>query len=650
MNDSPPIKIKTFILAFFLVLVLVVIVITSSIQSVNKLSTKTEHLVSSNIPELKEMADLQNIMYNIIINHQQYYATLDRNHHETNTALVSKFKNKYSSINYLKNETDLTKKLKNFNSSINAFDEEMSLGRERDWDKLREHLYESQNYAEEITAILSSLSNQIRKNVSKTSVSTMNEVTSLNRLQLGFNITILIISLFVIVNIYGRIKDQKELYRRAYYNDNTGLPNRRSLEKNLEKKISSDPNHTYTLLNLKLDRFKFVTGSFGHEIGDRFLKASSEWMCNTLKKQHTDYEIYQFTNTSWLILLNTGSNHSVATKVAEELLKISSTPMNLGEIEITTSCSIGISFKTRANITITELLRDADTALRIAMQTGGNHFKFYSEEMCAETQHWINTDNALRYAIQKNEFQLFYQPKIDFLTNKIASSEALIRWQYNGEYISPGIFIPIAENSGLILKIGKWVLYEACRQWVSWHKQGLYNMPIAVNVSALQFQEPDFTKLVQSILTETGMPAAMLELEITEEAAINDPGRVVSIIQELKRIGVSLAIDDFGTGYSSLSQLSKLPVDVLKIDQSFVKRMDSSETDLSIVKLILDLARELKFKTVVEGIETEEQHETLRKWGCHMGQGFLFSRPVPADEFIALAEQQKEYPKLVVAN
>lgn len=648
IDEDSSAKIKKLIFAFFFVLIFITSLVALSVDTVKKLSEKTEALIKSDIPELQKIADAQNILNNIIINLQQYYATLDRLHYEINPLLILELKNQIVLIKKHDTENIINKAvlmdLQQFEAYSESFDIEMSLGKDRDWEKLRELLYKAQHESDNLILKLSNYSNRTRKNVSNTSALTLKKITTINRLQIGFNIGLLFVFLFIFLHLYRRIKDQKELYHLAYHSAVTNLPNRRYLEESLTERLSESPNDTFTLIHLNLDRFKFVTSSFGHQIGDELLVASSQWLCETLKKQNCPFEIYQFTNTSWLILLTTGSVIKTSSEIANELLTMSSTPMKLTDIKVTTSCSIGVCFNSTNEISVTELLSNVDTALRSAMQAGGNCFKYYSEEMRIETKEWIKTDNNLRYAIQKNEFELFYQPKINFRNDKIESSEALLRWKYDGIYISPGNFIPIAESSGLILKIGAWVLTEACQQWCEWQKQNLCPKPIAVNVSSLQFQEPSFPQQVRSILEKTDMPPSMLELEITEEAATNDPERVVSIMHELKKIGVSLAIDDFGTGYSSLSQLSKFPVDVLKVDQSFVRKMETSDRDASIVKLIIDLTKELNFKVVVEGVETETQYQRLKHWDCDLAQGFLFSRPVPANEFITLIQEQQAHP------
>ncbi|MEE9494117.1 MAG: GGDEF domain-containing phosphodiesterase [Gammaproteobacteria bacterium] len=330
--------------------------------------------------------------------------------------------------------------------------------------------------------------------------------------------------------------------------------------------------------------------------------------------------------------------NSAGLSVAGALLDLSVTPMRLQERELSVTCSIGMASVTGHAQSLDGLLKHADTALRDVMLAGGSSYLVYNDAMDNEAEQMLSIENDLRLAIQRNELELFYQPKIDPLDSRVACAEALLRWRKQGELVSPGVFIPIAEQTALIIPIGEWVLRTACEQWKQWSEDGLSCVPIAVNISAQQFRLADFPAQVQAILDSAGMPPQMLELEITEEAATGDQQQVIATMHALKGIGVTLAIDDFGTGYSSLSYLKHFPLDVLKVDQSFIREMLCSQDDQAIVEMIVSLAHRLAFKVVAEGVETVEQQRFLEALGCDLLQGFLFSRPLPANDFMQLLD------------
>jgi diguanylate cyclase (GGDEF)-like protein len=635
-------NIINLVASFFSVLLLIGVVMYISTSSVERVSSKTNQLIKTQIPELREISEAQKLIAFISNNLHEYYATLDRDYYLGNERYIESFKEKVNHMTYAINILNVNRlldhHLASFITHANEFDAEMRRGDRRNWDKLRSQLYAAQEEAKAISLLLDDRSMGISHTVEANSLSTQNEVEHLNLLQLGFSLVVLVAALFIIVNLHYRIKDQAELYKRAYYNSITNLPNRKSFEQQLNKAHSTNNQPAFLLVNL--DRFSLITGTMGYIFGDQLIKAISEWLVNSLERVDEAIAIYHFSGTSWLIALPNNVDEKQTTDIANMLTNMSSVTFNLNDREMTCSCSIGVYFNSSKEIDNVEILSNLDTALREAQKAGGNCYHVFHSNMSMETKKWIDTEHALRHAIEKREFELFYQPKINAQTGKVSSSEALLRWRKNGELISPAIFIPIAESSNLIINIGKWVLLEACEQWVNWQKEGLPAMPIAINISARQFQEIDFPHEVQSAILKTGIPAEMLELEITEEAAANEPKHVVEIMCQLKKIGVSLAIDDFGTGYSSLSHLRHFPIDVLKIDRAFIKNMNNSVTDMSIVKLILQLAKQLNFKVVAEGVETELQYQELKSLECELIQGFWFSKPLPAAEFAAMLKKE----------
>lgn len=630
-------NIQKLITAFVVILALVAMVTFVNSRSVNRVTDKTNQLIVVEIPELRKVTSLQN-QINIATNNLfEYYATLDRQYYLNNEPLTAKITTKLNDIRLLKSQKVVSNSLKTqltaFQQYSVALDAEMS-DKNRNWDNLREQLFAAQNAAKAMQDSLAAISHAIKNKVEQNSLVTQQEVKQLNHVQLGFSIAVLLAAGFMMFNLFYRVKDQSELFNRAYLNDVSQLPNRKLFEKNISETEDPDLIAKQSYLLLGLDRFNLVTGSLGYLIGDKLIEATSVWLETKLKVLGHDYKLFHFSGVEWLIILPNTTKIEEINHIANALLSLSTTPLQIGDRQLSVNCSIGMSFGAENGENIQELLRNLDAALRKARQAGGNCVSKYTKQMSIETQNWLDTEHALRYAVEKRELALFYQPKINAKTGKICSAEALLRWHKDGEFVSPAIFIPIAESSRLIIKIGHWVLLQACKEWMGWQSKGLPALPVAVNVSALQFQEPSFPDQVKAVIESTGMPPEMLELEITEEAAAFDPQHVVEIMQELKSIGVSLAIDDFGTGYSSLSHLKNFPVDVLKIDRSFVRDLDSAtSTDASIVKLILKLAQQLHFKVVAEGVETEMQYQQLKHWGCDILQGFLFSKPLPEAEF-----------------
>lgn len=638
--------ITKLIASFITVVILVGVVTYISSNSVKRVSAKADQLIKVEIPQLNQITNTQNLMAATANHLLQYYATFDRANHLNNVPNFARLQHNIHSISAIHQDHEVSRKLEQslqvFIDRANRLDAEMQLEEDRDWDVLRTHLYAAQAQSKIILGQLDITKKQIAERVKQGSVSTQYEVHQLNYLQLGFSVVVLITALFILFNLHSRIKDKAELYKRAYYNGLSGLPNRKYFEEHIHQILSRQQSPDLAMMMINLDRFSLITSSIGYFFGDRLVHSVSQWLIATLRQHASSFDIYHFSGTSWLVMFKHAQTEATLAQLAEQLNLISSVTLTIDDREMTCSCSIGIVQQHALTQEREALLRCLDTALREAQQAGGNCYRFYQPSMSAVAKHWIETEQALRSAIEKHQFQLYYQPKVNTQTRLIQSSEALLRWSKEGVFISPAVFIPIAEKSNLILNIGRWVLTEACSQWARWRAEGLPAMPIAVNISAQQFQEVDFPRQVQATLQRFGMPANMLELEITEEAAAHDPKRVVQIMEDLKSIGVTLAIDDFGTGYSSLSHLSNFPVDVLKIDRAFIQHMHHSSTDASIVRLVVQLAKGLNFKVVAEGVETESQYQQLKLWDCNLIQGFLFSQPLPAPQFASLVMEERQ--------
>lgn len=433
----------------------------------------------------------------------------------------------------------------------------------------------------------------------------------------------------IVVNyrdISDRKKYEKEIQHLAYHDYLTGLPNRNMFENILVNKMTSQSK--MALLFIDLDRFKVINDSLGHSVGDILLKMVTDRFKAAIGE--TDL-LFRQGGDEFLILLDFADRQEVI-KVAEKVLDCFSCPFTIHDHDIFTSPSIGISFFPIDGGTVEHLMKHADYAMYQAKKGGGNTYHFYSISDDVTQLNPLKMEMELHKAIERNELRLFYQPKLNLKTGAVIGVEALIRW-FHPELgvVSPASFIPLAEETGLITPIGKWALQAACIQNKKWQDQGLNPMVVSVNLSVRQFSQVNFVQTVAQILEETGLESQYLELEVTESMTANIE-YTLKTLQQLKDMGVRISIDDFGTGFSSLNYLKEFPVDTLKIDQSFVRELHNNSNDQTIVKTIISMARNLNLNVVAEGVETREQLVFLQQYLCHEGQGYFFSKPLPAEE------------------
>ncbi|HEY5253204.1 MAG TPA: EAL domain-containing protein, partial [Acidobacteriaceae bacterium] len=423
----------------------------------------------------------------------------------------------------------------------------------------------------------------------------------------------------------------------AHHDHVTDLPNRLLFNDRLSQSIALAHRNSkpIAVLFLDLDHFKSVNDSMGHAVGDKVLQSVSKRLVSGLRNSDT---VSRQGGDEFVILLSEITQPKDAAVSAEKLLLSLGAPYTIDGQDLHISASIGISLYPQDGEDPETLIHCADTAMYHAKERGPNTLQFFKAEMTrTNTGRPRSVESSLPRAVAREEFLLLYQPKVCLETNKITGVEALLRWQQpGGPVVPPGDFVHAAEECGLIVQIGRWVLRAACRQARDWQKAGLPFLPIAVNVSATEFRDKAFIQGVRNILSETGLAAHYLEFELTEGVLMHDAASSVSVLHELKKMGVRLAVDDFGTGFSSLSYLRKFPIDVLKIDQSFIQRMGSDPDDSAIVSAIIHMARSLRLVVVAEGIETQEQNAQLQALRCAEGQGFLFSRPLGAAEFAQL--------------
>jgi diguanylate cyclase len=425
----------------------------------------------------------------------------------------------------------------------------------------------------------------------------------------------------------------KQLRHLATHDALTSLPNRILLDDRMSQCIEQAKRvgEGFAVCVLDLDRFKHVNDSLGHRAGDEILKQVARRLQNVGRGADT---VARIGGDEFVMILGQARSPDDAARVGSKIVEEMREPIQVGVLDVHIAVSIGIAFYPADGATVETLYAHADAAMYCAKQRGGSAVECYSSSMNLATENRVRYEADLHRALNLQQFELHYQPKVSALTKQMHSVEALIRWRHPVDgLVPPDRFIPLAEESGLIVSIGEWVLREACRQVRAWQDLGLPAMRVAVNVSALQFRRLDLVETVQRALSDAGVDARYLEIELTETALMSNPEESVEILERLSRMGVIVSVDDFGTGYSSMSYLRRFPIDKLKIDRSFINHLMTSADDASIVRAIISLAHGLRLKVVAEGVETAEQVACLQKLGCDQFQGFYFSRPVTASAF-----------------
>jgi diguanylate cyclase (GGDEF)-like protein len=418
-----------------------------------------------------------------------------------------------------------------------------------------------------------------------------------------------------------------QLHHQSMHDALTGLPNRQLFFERLRSALSDVDGSHFAVMMIDLDRFKLVNDSLGHAAGDKLLREVAHRLTTALRKSDT---VARMGGDEFLVLASGVSDAAEVAPVVAKVLEAFNAPLRLGNLEVRAAPSIGISFYPRDGRDANSLVARADEAMYSAKKSGGNTFQCFATEMSTYARERLQLENDLSQALVLRQFELHYQPRVDIVSGRIVSVEALIRWRHPQKgYVPPQTFIPIAEETGLMLPIGEWVLREACRQARLWQQSGL-PIRVAVNLSAVQFRHPDLLGVVRAALIAQQLPPRMLELELTESAVMTNAESSVAIFEQLSELGVVVALDDFGTGYSNMSYLLRFPIDRLKIDVSFVRGMTQDQQSLLIVKAIISLAHSLKMKVIAEGVETLAQLEQLSSLGCDQCQGFLFGRPAPA--------------------
>lgn len=430
-----------------------------------------------------------------------------------------------------------------------------------------------------------------------------------------------------------RKRAQDRLSHIAHYDQLTGVANRAAFRAELTRAmaLAEEEGRKLSLLYLDLDRFKLINDTLGHDVGDSLLAAAAMRLNDGIEAR--DF-LARLGGDEFGIIAGSAETEDEANLLTQRLLAQLQDPFELAGHEICVTASVGIALYPDDGLDIESLLKHGDAAMYTAKARGSNTYGHAVANSNGAGLERIRLEGALRQALKLDQYRLYYQPKIDAASGKVLGVEALIRWQRDDKLVPPFKFIPILEDTGMIVTVGRWVTQTACEQAVRWNAEGHGWIPVSVNLSARQFEAPNLANEVQQILAQTGCPAEYLELELTESLLMADTEATMQTLAELKRLGVKVSVDDFGTGYSSLAYLKRFPLDWLKVDRSFVKDIPDDADDAAIASAIIAMAHSLRLGVIAEGVETEEQLAFLRDKGCEVVQGYFYSKPLPADEFI----------------
>ncbi|WP_348739198.1 putative bifunctional diguanylate cyclase/phosphodiesterase [Pseudomonas rhodesiae] len=438
--------------------------------------------------------------------------------------------------------------------------------------------------------------------------------------------------------IEERVQELLKVSHLLQYDALTELPNSTLLGDRLTQAIALGRRHDTQLavMFIGLDRFKRINNALGYPVGDEVLQQVSHSLVATVRDSDS---VFRYGSDEFVIVLHDVQHPQQTQHIADKVLRTISATRHVAGHDLSVTASLGISIYPNDSCNAVELIKHAETAMHTSKERGANDFSFYTEDMNLRAQRQQNLESAIRQALERDEFVLHYQPKLDLRSGRIVGAEALIRWfQPRSGWVSPADFIPVAEDSGLIVPLTQWVLRQACEQAQAWRGMGLPPLCMSVNVSPIDFRQRDFVDNLAAILKQSGLPPARLELEITESVLMQNVDETVDILQKIKAMGVRLALDDFGTGYSSLSYLRRFPIDVLKIDQSFVRGLNVNSQDAQLISAIIGMGKSLELNIIAEGVETVEQLNFLKTQQCEEGQGFLFSKAVPPKDFAQMLQ------------
>jgi diguanylate cyclase (GGDEF)-like protein len=458
--------------------------------------------------------------------------------------------------------------------------------------------------------------------------------------------------LAVVYEVTGEVVDSLKRGLHAYQDTLTNLPNRYLFQDRLNNAVAhaARKKRLIALLHIDLDNFKRINETLGYDAGDQLLCRVADRLTNSLRKtdsitrfmtEDTESLMARIGGDEFTILLNEITNVQDAALVCNRIIGLLSEPFIIGKEEVYITASIGIAVYPSDSADMNSLIRNADIAMNQAKKQGKNTYQYYSESINTSTMERFSIENKLRRALERKEFMLFYQPQIDISTGRVIGCEALIRWlQPDLVLVKPGKFIPVTEETGLIVPIGEWILHSACAQSKAWQSEGFEPFNMTVNISGVQFVQDTFIEMVAQALLDSGLDASFLKLELTESILMRDSESSMKKMNLLKDMGIQISIDDFGTGYSSLNYLKRFPVEILKIDRSFIKDIETNPDDQSIVRAIIALAHNLNMKVIAEGVETKKQMGLLRGYGCDAAQGFLICPPISPDSITQFIKQR----------
>jgi diguanylate cyclase (GGDEF)-like protein len=506
------------------------------------------------------------------------------------------------------------------------------------WNKARALLIELNIKTNQVRSQIDKLIQGIDTDVAQAGKETNNYIKSISTLVHLYSLFAPLAALFVIYHIWARLRSENELAFQASHDPLTGLPHRWSFERRLHSLAST----SYLVLIVKVDRFERVTVGLGRRLGDLLLQQIAE----RIHQNSREAEIFRLDGATYAILYQADERITDFDNIRTALQLCMQQPFQISRHEVYITVSMASVACPSDGIEPSELLKKADSAMQAVQKEGGGDYLAYSNTLSIQTQERIDIEAKLSHAVEMEELELYYQPQLCLHRNSLVGFEALLRWRHDGELISPAQFIPIAEESGLIIPIGDWILTRACYQAKLWNQGTEFPIVVAVNISPRQFRHPHFLNKVKNILADTGVNPQHIELEITEGVVMHDGDETIKLLHKLRLLGLKLAVDDFGTGYSSLAYLKRFPIAKLKIDKAFVQNLLAGTEDATIVQAIINLAHNLGMRVIAEGVETAEQQHLLWKWNCDEAQGYAYGKPLPvgqASMFIDLHSSQHSF-------
>jgi diguanylate cyclase (GGDEF)-like protein len=612
-----------------------IVLLGDSVQAVNRVFIAEKLPLSQRIGELRGViADEERLLY-------EYYSyTATREDFQTQRKMNSRrLDNIVEALEKDMGSRVQATELRSRLAELDLLSDELSatLGSETvNWDLARAVLAQVKPKVRQIEVTLATMSSSNRQAVDRLGADSQFSLSNMVSWVFGFSVLIIVVALFVAYYVVAIIRAEEKLKYQAFFDPATGLPNQYSLREELSAAFRQ--RRAGTVMMIVADREQEIFESLGAVETERWLiKVALRLRDGINPKEET---LYRFGGNAFVLVCWPG-DLAGAQRRAAQLLSTAQQPLHVERRELFSTLSIGAALmksgagSDAANIAEAHVQQVASACNRVR-RAGGNDFAIYDEAMGLAAAKTLRLITDLQHAVENGELRLHYQPKLDTASGQLLGMEALVRWMHPERgMILPTEFIPVAEETGMIVAIGRWVLREACRQNAAWQQAGLYPLRVAVNLSARQFRSGSLLDEIDAALSETTLPASSLELEITESMVMENPERVIKLLDKIRSRGIHMSLDDFGTGHSSLAYLKRFPIDTLKIDQAFIKDTPADTDDVAIARTIVAMAKSLGLVTVAEGVESVEQYELLKTMGCDQVQGFYFSLPLPADDFMA---------------